>query len=223
LENRVSFGSSLVFEVNYMNNTDKMDKMEEIRVPVLAEAVAIEADALYRGYSRVTPEAFDAAVSALMSCSTVAASGCGHSGYVLDHFVHLLNCAEIPARFISTNDATHGEMGFVSASSVMVIASRGGRTQELLPIQEIARSRGAKIIVVTENEDSPLAKGADIVLLVSITREIDPHNVQGTTSFTVFSVLFDAIQCEILRRKGGGAEAFAEIHPGGAVGERLTK
>ena len=58
------------------------------------------------------------------------------------------------------------------------------------------------------------------MLLVSITREIDPHNVQGTTSFTVFSVLFDAIQCEILRRKGSDADAFAEFIRG-SCGERL--
>ena len=194
-----------------------------MQIPVLSDAVRIEADALTSAYSRITPEAFNAAVEALMSARNACASGCGHSGYVLEHFVHLLCCANIPARFISTNDALHGEMGFVGPGTVMVFASRGGKTPELLPIMEVARKRGAKLITVTENTASPLALGADIVLPVDITREIDPLNTQGTTSFTVFSVLFDALQCEIMRRSGETESDFGLIHPGGAVGERLNK
>ena len=194
-----------------------------MQIPVLSDAVRIEVDALTSAYSRITPEAFDSAVEALMSASNACASGCGHSGYVLEHFVHLLCCANIPARFISTNDALHGEMGFVGPGTVMVFASRGGKTPELLPIMEVARKRGAKLITVTENTSSPLALGADIVLPVDITREIDPLNTQGTTSFTVFSVLFDALQCEIMRRSGETESDFGLIHPGGAVGERLNK
>ena len=188
----------------------------------LSDAARIEADALSRAYGRVTEEAFGGAVDCLMTAKNVCASGCGHSGYVLEHFVHLLCCANIPARFISTNDALHGEMGFVSPGTAVVFASRGGRTAELIPIMEVARTRGARIITVTENADSPLAKGADIVLLLDVTREIDPLNTQGTTSFTVFSVLFDAIQCEIMRRSGETEKDFGLIHPGGAVGERLN-
>lgn len=194
-----------------------------MQIPVLSDAVRIEADALTSAYSRITPEAFESSVEALMNARNACASGCGHSGYVLEHFVHLLCCANIPARFISTNDALHGEMGFVGPGTVMVFASRGGKTPELLPIMEVARKRGAKLITVTENTASPLALGADIVLPVDITREIDPLNTQGTTSFTVFSVLFDALQCEIMRRSGETESDFGLIHPGGAVGERLNK
>ena len=194
-----------------------------MQIPVLSDAVRIEADALTSAYSRITPEAFDSVVEALMSARNACASGCGHSGYVLEHFVHLLCCANIPARFISTNDALHGEMGFVGPGTVMVFASRGGKTPELLPIMDVARKRGAKLITVTENTASPLALEADIVLPVDITREIDPLNTQGTTSFTVFSVLFDALQCEIMRRSGETESDFGLIHPGGAVGERLNK
>ncbi len=188
----------------------------------LNDAVNIESSALLKAYSRISEEAFGAAVEALAGAKNACASGCGHSGYVLEHFVHLLCCANIPARFISTNDALHGEMGFVSPGTVMVFASRGGKTPELLPIMEVARKRGARIITVTENTASPLALGADIVLPVDITREIDPLNTQGTTSFTVFSVLFDAIQCEIMRRSGETEADFGLIHPGGAVGERMN-
>ena len=71
----------------------------------LSDAVKIEATALSSAYSRVTEESFDAVVEALMNARNVCASGCGHSGYVLEHFIHLLCCANIPSRFISTNDA----------------------------------------------------------------------------------------------------------------------
>jgi D-arabinose 5-phosphate isomerase GutQ len=87
---------------------------------------------------------------------------------------------------------------------------------------DIGARLAASVITVTENTTSPLALGADIVLPVDITREIDPLNTQGTTSFTVFSVLFDAIQCEIMRRSGETEADFGLIHPGGAVGERLN-
>lgn len=78
------------------------------------------------------------------------------------------------------------------------------------------------IIAVTENEASPLAQRSDIVLKMAVTRETDRYNSQGTTSFTVLSVLFHALQAAIIERTGYRNEQFGLIHPGGAVGERLN-
>ena len=105
----------------------------------------------------------------------------------------------------------------------MLLASRGGKTAELLPILDICKKKGATVIAVTENMSSPLAEGADIVLPMSVTRETDRYNSQGTTSFTVLSVLFDALQAALIEVTGYQNEQFALIHPGGAVGERLNR
>ena len=88
---------------------------------------------------------------------------------------------------------------------------------------EIARKKGAKIITVTENLESPLAQGADVILPMRVTRETDRYNSQGTTSTTVLSVIFDALQAALIEVTDYRNEQFALIHPGGAVGERLNQ
>ena len=162
------------------------------------------------------------AVEVLAKAERIASSGCGHSGICCMHFAHLMCCIERPARFISPAEAVHGATGYLKQGDVMLLASRGGKTKELLPIMDICRKKGVTIISVTENLSSPLAEGADIVLPMSVTRETDRYNSQGTTSFTVLAVLFDALQSALIEVTGYQNESFALIHPGGAVGERLN-
>ena len=138
------------------------------------------------------------------------------------HLAHLLCCIERPARFLSPAEAIHGGMGFVQAGDVLLLASRGGRTAELLPMLGIGKEKGAVLIGVTENGDSPVARETDIWLRIRVDRETDPGNTQGTTSFCVMNSLFDALQTALINETGYRCEQFARIHPGGAVGERLT-
>ena len=163
------------------------------------------------------------AVNALAKAERIAASGCGHSGIICRHFAHLMCCIERPARFISPAEAVHGATGFVQAGDVMLLASRGGKTAELLPILEICHKKRAVVIAVTENLDSPLAKGADIVIPMAVTRETDRDDCQGTTSTTVLSAICDALQAALIETTHYRSEQFALIHPGGAVGERLNR
>ena len=186
------------------------------------EAYRIEAEAVTHALGGISRGDFLRAVDALKRAPRIAASGCGHSGICCQHFAHLMCCIERPARFISPAEAVHGASGFLQKGDVMLLASRGGKTAELLPILSICREKGVTVIAVTENLDSPLAKGADIVLRMLVTKEVDPFNTQGTTSFTVLSVLFDALQAALIEETGFQSEQFALIHPGGAVGERLN-
>ena len=187
------------------------------------EAFRIEAEALSAMEKVLREEPFLRAVDALAGAERIASSGCGHSGIACRHFAHLMCCIERPARFISPAEAVHGGTGFLKAGDVMLLASRGGKTAELLPILDICKKKGATVIAVSENMSSPLAEGADIVLPMSVTRETDRFNSQGTTSFTVLSVLFDALQAALIEVTGYQNEQFALIHPGGAVGERLNR
>ena len=167
--------------------------------------------------------AYSKAVELLKNAERIGASGCGHSGILCGHFAHLMCCIERPAKFISPAEAVHGGTGFLKKDDVMVFASRGGKTKELLPILEICKAKGVKIITITENLDSPLAKEADVVLKQYVNRETDKYNSQGTTSSTALLVIFHILQTALIEETGYKNEQFALIHPGGAVGERLNK
>lgn len=186
------------------------------------EAYKIESDAILHALRGISREEFLRAVSVLKNAPRIAASGCGHSGICCQHFAHLMCCIERPARFISPAEAVHGATGFLQRGDVMLLASRGGKTVELLPILSICKEKGVVVITVTEDPDSPLAKGADIVLQMLVTKEVDRFNMQGTTSFTVLSVLFDALQAALIVETEYQSGQFALIHPGGAVGARLN-
>ena len=187
------------------------------------EAFMIEQQCLSEMLEEFDEEAFSAAVTLLKDAPRIGASGCGHSGIACRHFAHLMCCIERPARFISPAEAVHGGTGFLQAGDVCVLASRGGKTAELLPIMRICREKGVRIITITENLDSPLAAGADVVLKQHVNRETDRYNCQGTTSSTSLAVIFHVLQTMLIEETGFRNEQFALIHPGGAVGERLNR
>ncbi len=168
-------------------------------------------------------EAFSKAIDLLKSAPRIGATGCGHSGIICQHFAHLMCCIERPARFISPAEAVHGATGFLQEGDVCVFASRGGKTSELLPIIDICKRKGVKIISVTENMESPLAQAADVVLKQYVNRETDKYNAQGTTSTTALCMIFHALQAALIEETDYKNEQFALIHPGGAVGARLNQ
>lgn len=185
-------------------------------------AFSIEAESI-RGMERYFDEAaYEKAVNLLSAAPRIAASGCGHSGIACRHFAHLMCCIERPARFISPAEAVHGATGYLQRGDVMVLASRGGKTRELLPILEICKTKGVAVITVTEDMESSLAKGADVVIKQYVERETDKFNSQGTTSTTALCVIFHALQAALIEQTGYREQQFALIHPGGAVGERLN-
>ena len=181
-----------------------------------------ESECIRQMESYFDEDAYSKAVELLKSAPRIGASGCGHSGIMCQHFAHLMCCIERPARFISPAEAVHGAMGFLQAGDVMVLASRGGKTAELLPMVDICKKKGISIIVITENTDSPLAVAADVVLRQYVNRETDRYNCQGTTSSTALCVIFHVLQTALIEETGFQNEQFALVHPGGAVGERLN-
>ena len=185
-------------------------------------AYDIEAQCIETMKQYFDDEAFSKAVELLSNAPRIGAAGSGHSGIICQHFAHLMCCVERPARFISPAEAVHGATGFLQKGDVMVFASRGGKTKELLPIVDICKAKGVYIITVTENLESPLAQAADVVLKQYVNRETDKWNAQGTTSTTALCMIFHALQAAIIEHTGYRAEQFALIHPGGAVGERLN-
>ena len=186
-------------------------------------AYEIEYECIKEMADRFDEEAFSRAVELLKNAPRIGTSGCGHSGIICQHLAHLLCCIERPARFISPAEAVHGATGFLQEGDVMVFASRGGKTKELLPILDICKKKGVRVITVTENLSSPLAEGADVVLEQYVNRETDKYNSQGTTSSTALCMIFHTLQTALIEETDYQNEQFALIHPGGAVGERLNK
>ncbi|MBE6590077.1 MAG: SIS domain-containing protein [Ruminococcaceae bacterium] len=204
--------------MNCTVNDMKKESLEAARA-----AYRIEAECLTQMIEYFDDDAFSRAVELLKNAPRIGTSGCGHSGIICQHFAHLLCCVEQPAKFVSPAEAVHGGMGFLQKGDVMVFASRGGKTGELLPIMRICKEKGVHIITVTENLTSPLAEGADVVLKQYVNRETDKYNSQGTTSSTALCMIFHALQTALIEETDYKNEQFALIHPGGAVGERLNK
>lgn len=185
-------------------------------------AFATESESILATRAAIDPREFERAVEALATAERIGAAGCGHSGIACQHFTHLMCCIDRPARFIYPSEAVHGGLGYVQKGDVFLWASRGGKTDELIAIVDVAKKKGATIIGVTENAASPLASVSDIVLKMAVTKECDKYNCQGTTSFAVTVAIFDALQAAVLERTDYSNETFALIHPGGAVGKRLN-
>ena len=195
----------------------KKETLEQIKA-----VYEIESECIRIMSSYFNETAFSDAVELLKNAERIGCTGCGHSGIICQHFAHLMCCIERPARFISPAEAVHGGTGFLKEGDVCVFASRGGKTKELIPILEICKAKGVKVIAITENLDSPLAKEADVVLKQFVNRETDKYNAQGTTSSTSLAVIFHVLQTALIEETDYKNEQFALIHPGGAVGERLN-
>ena len=196
----------------------KIEAMEAAK-----NAYQIESECIAKMVEYFDEEQFSKAVELLKNAERIGTSGCGHSGIICQHMAHLMCCIERPARFISPAEAVHGATGFLQKGDVMIFASRGGKTKELLPIVDICKVKGVKIITVTEDLNSVLATSADVVLKQYVNRETDKYNSQGTTSSTALCMIFHALQTALIEETDYKNEQFALIHPGGAVGERLNK
>ena len=197
--------------------------MNKETLQAVKKAYEIESQCISEMLNYLDEEQFSKAVELLKNATRIGTCGCGHSGIICQHMAHLMCCIERPARFISPAEAVHGATGFLQEGDVMIFASRGGKTKELLPIIDICKAKKVKIISVTENLESPLAINADVVLKQYVNRETDKDNSQGTTSSTALCMIFHALQAALIEETDYKNEQFALIHPGGAVGERLNK
>lgn len=196
--------------------------MRQEAINAAKAAYDIEAACITEMKTYFDEKQFAEAVKLLAGAQRIGTTGCGHSGIICQHMAHLMCCIERPARFISPAEAVHGATGFLKKGDVMIFASRGGKTKELLPILGICKAKGVAVISVTENMESPLAEQSDVVLKQHVNRETDKYNAQGTTSTTALCMIFHALQAALIEETGYQQEQFALIHPGGAVGERLN-
>lgn len=188
-----------------------------MRSSVLAERRALEAL-----YDEMSSESFYKALEYLLESKMTVLSACGSSGFATKKFAHSLCCVECPAKFVPPSEAVHGGMGALKEGNALILVSKGGKTEELLPLAQIAKTKGARLIVVTANKDAELAKRADVVLTLPNVPESDRYNVMSTASFVATISIFDALMMGIMEEKVYTLEDFGLIHPGGAVGKKIN-
>jgi arabinose-5-phosphate isomerase len=192
------------------------------RVLALARRVLeIEADAVRALADRLDAEFVKAVDLILASSGRVIVSGVGKSGHIGRKFAATLASTGTPAYFVHAAEAAHGDLGMIAASDVLIALSYSGSGEELLKIVPLVKRQGARLIAITGNPDSPLAREADVHLDGAVKEEACPLNLAPTASTTASLALSDALAVALLDARGFGADDFARSHPGGALGRRL--
>ncbi|MEO7040805.1 MAG: KpsF/GutQ family sugar-phosphate isomerase [Gemmatimonadaceae bacterium] len=151
----------------------------------------------------------------------VIVCGVGKSGLIGRKIAATLTSTGTPAVFLHAADSLHGDLGIVNKSDIAILISKSGESEELLPLLEHLKRIGVSTIAIAGDRNSTLATHSDVTLDASVAEEACPHGLAPTTSTTVALALGDALAVALLEEKGFGAEDFARIHPGGALGRKL--
>ncbi len=185
------------------------------------DALRIEAAALQALVERDgTPMA--QAVATVLACSgRVVVMGMGKSGHVGRKIAATLASTGTPAMFVHPAEASHGDLGMVTAQDVVLALSNSGESDELAVILPVLKRLGVKLIAITGRAESTLARHADVTLDSRVDQEACPLNLAPTASTTVQMALGDALAVALLDARGFRPEDFARSHPGGALGRKL--
>jgi len=183
--------------------------------------LAIEADAVRALIERVDGR-FLAAVSLILACrGRVIVSGIGKSGHIARKIASTMASTGTPAYFVHPAEASHGDLGMIVRDDVLIAISYSGESDELLAIVPLVKRQGAKLIAMTGNPASTLAREADVHLDAGVAQEACPLNLAPTASTTAALALGDALAVALLDARGFSADDFARSHPGGALGRKL--
>jgi arabinose-5-phosphate isomerase len=167
---------------------------------------------------------FDDAVALLKSATgRVVCTGMGKSGIVMKKIAATLSSTGTPALFLHPAEAIHGDLGMLVPGDVVLAASYSGTTEELLRLVETVKRLAIPLVAMTGNDQSPLARHADIHLRAAIDKEACPLNLAPTASTTATLALGDALAMALLEARGFTPEDFAKLHPGGKLGKQFLR
>lgn len=196
--------------------TDKKADLEEA-----ARVLDIEARAITALKSRLD-DSFIRALDLLHECTgKIVLTGMGKSGQIGRKIASTLSSTGTPAIFLHPAESSHGDLGVVGTTDVILAISYGGEVPEMQDVIRYAARKGIKLIAMTGKPTSSLAKAADVVLDISVSEEACPLKLAPTASSTATLALGDALAMALLKRRGFREQDFAEYHPGGTLGRRL--
>lgn len=181
----------------------------------------MEADAVSALSTTLGPPFAAACRHILGTTGRVVVTGMGKSGHIAGKIAATLASTGTPAFFVHPGEASHGDMGMITASDCVIALSNSGSTHEILTLLPLIKRLGIPLISMTGSDTSELAQAADVHLLASVETEACPLNLAPTSSTTAALVMGDALAIAILEARGFTAEEFAFSHPGGALGKRL--
>lgn len=186
-----------------------------------AEVLRVESEGILSIAERLDKN-FVRAVELLEQCAgKVVVTGMGKSGLICRKIAATLASTGTPAFFLHAADALHGDLGMIKQGDVVLAISNSGETDEILKLLPHIRRYGLKLVVMTGNSESSLAKAGDVVLDVRVPEEACPLGLAPTASTTAALAMGDALAVVVLERKGFKEEDFALRHPGGILGRRL--
>jgi arabinose-5-phosphate isomerase len=185
------------------------------------QVLDIEADALRVMSSRLDTGFADAVALMLACTGRVVVSGMGKSGHVGGKIAATLASTGTPAFFMHPGEASHGDLGMIAPNDVVLALSNSGESSEIVCIVPLIKRRGAKLVAMTGNPASTLAREADAHLNAGVDKEACPLNLAPTASTTAALALGDALAVALLDARGFSADDFARTHPGGSLGRRL--
>jgi len=181
-----------------------------------AEAVRLAAEQLNESVAKIA--------ELMLNCKGhILVTGAGTSRAIALRFAHLLACCGSPGLFINAADCLHGGAGAVTAKDIVFVISKGGYSKEINKFVQIAKNKRAKIIGLTEDDMSPLAKMCTAIYKIKTSPDVDPYVMIATGSSLVNAAACDAICVVLLELKGYTKEEFGKTHPEGAVGKKLAR
>jgi arabinose-5-phosphate isomerase len=192
-------------------------------VRIEAAALTELANRLDGGMLAPFNDAVDLLIGAAEKRQNLVVTGIGKSGIIARKIAATLRSTGTPAHFLQPAEAIHGDLGMIGQGDTVLALSSSGETEELLRLLPTLKRLGARIITFCSCATSTLAEASDIFLDASVSAEACPLNLAPTASTTVMLALGDALALEVSRRRGWKAEDFADLHPGGRLGRRLSR
>jgi arabinose-5-phosphate isomerase len=203
---------------------DKLTNQKVSNEELLAlagEVLEIESRAVDALRSRLNEDFVAACQLCLNTRGRVVVTGMGKSGHVSNKIAATLASTGTPAFFMHPAEASHGDLGMITDQDLLLAISYSGETAEVVTILPVVKRMGAKLLSMTGNPESTMAKAADVHLDVSVTEEACPLNLAPTASTTATLAMGDALAVALLKSRGFTAEDFARSHPSGILGKRL--
>lgn len=192
-------------------------------VRIAKKVLRIEAKAIQNAIPKIG-KSFDSAVDLIYLCSgRLVITGMGKPGIIGRKIAATLASTGTPSLFLHPAEAIHGDVGMVTQQDVVLAISNSGETEEIVKLISTIKKIGSKLIAMTGNIKSTLAKNADVVLDIGISREACPLGLAPTASTTVTLAVGDSLAIALQQKKGFKTEDFALYHPGGSLGRKLLK
>jgi arabinose-5-phosphate isomerase len=192
-------------------------------LPLARKVLETEAAAILGLVARLDGD-FERAVQLMFDCrGRVIVTGMGKSGIICRKIAATLSSTGTSAWFLHPAEAIHGDLGAIREEDVVIALSHSGETEELVRLLESIRRIGARLIALTGDPDSTIARAADVTLNCGIAEEACPLNLAPTASTTAALAMGDALAMTLSERKGFRVEDFASLHPGGKLGRKLMR